>query len=203
MPELIDKARAADTEGCIRFEVQNATRLTYADAAFDQIIYLQQLLCFIDDDVARARAVQEAFRVLRPGGIALFSVLSFEVRRSSPVYRSLIMYWRLLRWLRRSSLSVQSMPWMRLGDRFNPAALLDRDPHVYGFRTDEIVSLLENAGFSIQAVGSSRQIRLERLCANLGQLAEQQLEGAIYCVLRKPEPGSGGPAPDERGAKRA
>lgn len=200
VPGLIDKARAADGDGRISYEVQDATRLSYPDNAFDQVIYLQQILCFIGDDVGRERAIHEAFRVLRPGGVALFSILSYEVRRRSPVYRTLMSYWKLLRWLRGSSLSPQAMPWMRLGDRFNPAALLDRGPHVHWFRTDEIVSQVQSAGLSLQAVGSSRQIRQGRLCANLGQLTDQPLEGAVYCVFRKPQTGAGTPVPGATGA---
>jgi len=191
VPGLIDKARVADGDGRIRFEVQDATCLTYPDCAFDQVIYLQQLLCFIEDYARRERAIHEAFRVLRPGGVALFCVLSFEVRRISLVYRWLMRYWRLLRWLRGSSLSPQAMSWMRLGDRFNPTALLDRGPHVHWFRTDEIVSLLLSAGFLLHAVGSSRQIRLRRLCENLQDLADQPLEGAVYCICKKPKTGFG------------
>lgn len=199
VPGLVDKARVSDGDGRISFEVQDATRLAYPDSAFDQVIYFQQLLCFIDDDVARASAVHEAFRVLRPGGVALFSVLSFEVRRSSPVYRCLMRHWRLLRWLRRSPLSPQAMPWMRLGDRFNPAALLDHGPYVYWFRLEEFVSLLQSTGFVLQAAGSSRQIRQGQLYGNLKQLEDQPLSGGLYFVFRKPSASVEHPSSGEKG----
>jgi len=192
VPRLIEQARASDPDRNIAFDVQDAVNLSYPDDAFDQIIYLQQLLCLLDDDAARTRALREAFRVLRAGGVALFSVLSLEVRRSSPIYRVLMTYWRLLRWIRRSPLSIQAMPWMRLGDRFNAAALLDRGPYVHWFRTEEILAQLQSAGFLIEAVGSSRQIAEGRLCAGLEQLKDQALDGALYCVCKKPQVQSAG-----------
>jgi len=185
VPGLIEKARAADPEHAIHFDVQNAARLDYPDASFDQIVYLQQLLSCIDDDATRWAAVGEAFRILRPGGVALFSALCFEVRRKHPIYRMLMTHWRMLRRVRGSSLSIQAMPWMRLGDRFNPGALLDRGPYVYWFRADEMVSRLRTAGFTIQAVGSSRQIEAGKLCDPPAPLPEKQLRGALYCVCKK------------------
>ena len=187
VPEFVEDARRKDPTREIDFQVQDATRLTYPDAAFDQLIYLQQIVCFIESESARFQAVREAFRVLRPGGVALFSVLSFEVRRRSPIYRVLMTYWRLLRWIRGSPLSTQAMPWMRLGGRFNAAALLDRGPYVHWFRTEELLGRLQSAGFLIEAVGSSRQIADGRLCTDLAQLTEQTLDGPLYCVCNKPQ----------------
>ena len=186
VPELVAEARRKDPSGAIDFQVQDATRLTYPDAAFEQLIYLQQIVGFNESESARFQAVREAFRVLRPGGVALFSVLSFEVRRSSPIYRVLMTYWRLLRWIRRSPLSTQAMPWMRLGGRFNAAALLDRGPYVYWFRTEELLGRLQSAGFLIVAVGSSRQIAERQLRAGVADLSPSDLRGGLYCVCRKP-----------------
>ena len=49
VPELIAEARRNEPSGEIGFDVQDATRLTYPDASFDQVIYLQQLLSSIED----------------------------------------------------------------------------------------------------------------------------------------------------------
>jgi hypothetical protein len=75
---------------------------------------------------------------------------------------------------------------MRLGDRFNKGALLDRGPYVYWFRTEELLAKLQSVGFRIDAVGSSRQIVHGGLCAGLDELRGQPLEGAVYCVASKP-----------------
>lgn len=186
VPALIESARAADPGGAIAFDVQNAASLSYADGAFDQVIYLQQLLSCIDDEGIRSRALTEAFRVLRPGGVALFSALSYEVRRQSFAYRHLIRWWKFLRLIRGSNASQQELPWMRLGDRFNVASLWDRGPYVYWYRVEEFVERLLRVGFEMRAVGSSAQIAHGAMLDRVEQLRGQPLRGAFYCVVRKP-----------------
>src|SRR5690606_21303127 len=89
-PELIAAARAADPDGSIAFAVADATRLPYADGEFEQLVYLQQIVCTIEDAAGRRRALAEAARVLRPGGVALFSFLLLEGRRRSPLQRAFV-----------------------------------------------------------------------------------------------------------------
>lgn len=186
VPGLVESARAADASGSIRFDVEDAGNLSYADNAFDQIIYLQQLLSCIDRDDVRASAIQEAYRVLRPGGVALFSVLCYEVRRKSLIYRNLLRYWRVLRWLRGAKATAQATPWMRLGNKLNPRALLDREPYVYWFRLQELVDRLTAAGFEVRSVGTSAQLRKGAMFDRMDQLDGQTLDGALYCVAAKP-----------------
>ncbi len=185
VPGFIEQARAADTEHSIHFEVLDATKLAYPDSSFDQVIYLQQLLSCMDGDNAPADACREAFRILRPGGIALFSFLSFEVRRNS-VYRFLIAYLRMLRWALRSRRSIQALPWMRMGDRFNWKAFIDKGPYVHWFTVSEAAGLLDAAGFRIQGMATVPQIQQQRLCDTAPQLLKEPLDGAIYCVCAKP-----------------
>jgi len=185
VPEFIAQARARDTDNAIRFEVQDATRLSYDDASFDQIVYLQQLLCFMEDADQRRAALNEAFRVLRPGGTALFSVLSYEARLNSRLGFWFVQYLRLLRWLTRPNRSEQALPWMRLGGRFNPGCLLDRGPYVYWFKLREIADLLRAAGFQFRAVASVRQIRAGQMAASPEALPEPSLGGTLYCVCTK------------------
>ena len=75
LPGFIDVARARDPSGAIDFTVQDAVGLDYPDASFDQALYVQQVLCFVEDADDRVRAMREARRVVRPGGTALFSFL--------------------------------------------------------------------------------------------------------------------------------
>jgi len=194
VPGFIDQARAADPQKRINFEVQDATRLSYADDSFDQIIYLQQMLSCMDGPGAAPTAAREAYRILRPGGIALFSFLCYEVRSQSLVGRLLMTHVGLIRWLSRSTRSPQATPWIRMGDRFNHGALLDRGPYIYWYRIQEAAKMLENAGFALEAVATSHQLRREgeppaepraQLPRSATELTGHPMRGALYCICRK------------------
>ena len=92
IPKLIDVAIARDPHRSIKFEVGNAIDLAYADSSFDQIIYMQQMLCMIDEAADRLQALREAYRILKPGGTGIFSVLSFEGRCAKPLYSAFFAY---------------------------------------------------------------------------------------------------------------
>jgi SAM-dependent methyltransferase len=149
VPAFIDAARERDTSGAIDFSVQDAVALDYPDERFEQAIYLQQVLCFIEDPEDRTRAMQEAIRVLQPGGVALFSFLCFESRASHPLYSAFTRYLRLHRRVRRRSTSTQYQPWLKTDERPNLAALADRGPYVYWYRLEEALDALDRTGFEI------------------------------------------------------
>ena len=185
VPEFIDSARKRDSAGRIQFDVADATALPYSDASFDQIAYLQQILCLIEGDDARARATREANRILKPGGPAVFSFLCYEVRSASRLYAALLAYWRVLRAVSGSRRPPQEIPWLRLGGKFNPRSLLDRGPYVYWFSVDDAVSYLSSFGFEVVGVGSGRQAREGGLAPSAGALAGKPLEGLLFVACRK------------------
>lgn len=186
VPELVEEARRADPGAQIEFEVQDARRLTYPEASFDQAIYLQQLLSSIEDEDDREGVVGDAFRILRPGGVVLFSVLPFEVRARSALYRPYLAYLRLLRRVRRSPRPPQLLPRLRMRGRFSPASLRDSGPHVYWYRADEIERDLRASGFEIVAIGTTPQVVSDDMRPSAGALGEDRLEGTLYVVARKP-----------------
>jgi SAM-dependent methyltransferase len=185
VPGLIQAARDKDTVGSIGFDVQDAVSLTYDSASFRQIVYLQQILCTIENDESRLNAVREAYRILEPGGTALFSFLSFEARSKSVIYCPFLLYLRGLRKLSRSARRIQYLPWLRLGGTLNWGALLDRAPYVYWYRVEEIGKLLEASGFRILAAGSERQIQENSMCPSYETLQKQPIDGMIYFVCKK------------------
>jgi len=84
VPEFIEQAKQRDASQSISFEVQDATDLTYENSGFEQRIYWQQqIVCFIEEEEKRLKAFREAYRILKNGGTALFSFLSFESRIKS------------------------------------------------------------------------------------------------------------------------
>lgn len=68
VPEFIERARARDSSGKIDYAVMDARRTQYPDNHFEQIIYLQQIISFIETSEGREQSIREAFRILKPGG---------------------------------------------------------------------------------------------------------------------------------------
>lgn len=185
VPEFIEQARNRDITSSINFEVGDAVSLNYDDSSFDQIIYLQQIICCIDDEAARLKALKEARRILKTEGTALFSFLSYEARSKSATYRSYMSYLSLLRKLISSNRAIQYLPWLKLGGRFNFGALLDRGPYVYWYRLEEIYEILSEIGFRVIGIASTRQINEGRMCQSLEALAGEPKEGMLYFVCKK------------------
>jgi ubiquinone/menaquinone biosynthesis C-methylase UbiE len=183
--EFIDAAKERDTSKEINFMVQDATSLLYEDESFDQILYLQQVISSIDLDVDRLKSLQESYRILRKGGIGLFSFLSFDVRSSAFPYYWYISYLKLFRLLKKSSLTIQHLPWMLHGGKFNPNSLTDQPPYTYWYRTEEISTILKEIGFKIVSIGTSEQIKADSMELNTQSLIEKKLSGSLYIIVEK------------------
>jgi ubiquinone/menaquinone biosynthesis C-methylase UbiE len=149
LPGFIDVARTRDPSGAIEFSVQNAVALDYPDASFDQALYVQQVLCFVEDADDRVRAMREAQRVVRPGGTALFSFLCYEARSSQPFYGAFHRYLSFLRRFRNRDVSLQYQPWLKTEAKPNFSALADRGPYVYWYTLEEALDALDRVGFAI------------------------------------------------------
>lgn len=152
-PELITAARASVPGGEVRFDVADATALPYADAGFDQVLYLQQIISTIDDAAGRRAALAEARRVVRPGGIALVSFVCFEARERSAAGRAYLAYLRALRAARRDRRPLQSLSRIRTRGRVGAGALRDAGPYNWWYRAAEAESELAAAGFEVEAIG--------------------------------------------------
>lgn len=187
IPKLIDRAIERDPNRTINFQVQDAIDLAYLDSSFDQIIYLQQIICLIESQEDRLKAIQESYRILKPGGIGLFSVLSFESRNSKMLYSIYFAYLKTLRKMRGDGRSVQYLPWLKLGGKFNISSIIDRSPYTYWYRVTEIYQLLKSVGFEIVSIGSDAQISTENLKLTDLELMNEEISGMLYIVVRKQE----------------
>ncbi len=185
VPALIEQALRHDPSRAAAYRVLDARDIAYQDGEFDQIIYLQQIISFISDAEGQRKAVAEAYRVLKPGGIGLFSFLCFESRLRSVWYRAMIGYLVCLRALARRRQSAQSMPWLWVGGRFNLSAILDRPPHVYWFRCEDAARLLAEQCFTIVGIGTRAQTEQQMLCGSVEELRQMPMDGMLYVVCRK------------------
>lgn len=185
VPEFIEQAKRRDASNTISFEVGDAVCLEYEDSSFDQAVYLQQVICFIEDEASRMEALRESHRILKPGGTALFSFLSFEARSRSLEYIPFLFYLSTLRKITGSHRSIQQIPWLKLGGRMNFGALRDVGPYVYWYKLGEICQILKQIGFQIVAMGSTRQIREGRMRDCYDTLAKESIGGMLYVVCKK------------------
>jgi ubiquinone/menaquinone biosynthesis C-methylase UbiE len=180
-PKFIERAKQRNTSGSICFEVQDATCLNYEDSNFDQMLYLQQIISLIDDDAGRAKAMKEAYRILRVGGTAIFSFISFETKTGGVMYQLYLMYLYLIRKLIGSNRSLQYTPSKTSGG----AIFLDNGPYFYRYKLQEAYQDLTEVGFKVAAMASREQIIQGIMYDSLAAMSEQPIKGAIYFVCKK------------------
>lgn len=184
-PKMIEVAKQRDTENSIFLDVQDASNLNYKDSSFDQVMYLQQIMCLIQNASARYHAFQEAYRVLKSGGIALFSFVCFDVRIKNIFYLPYLGYLYFLRKLIRANRSIQYIPWLKHSNKPNFSALIDREPYVYWYKIQEVYKILKQANFKIVAMGTSHQIYKQKMHVCPETLANEPLDILLYVVCQK------------------
>lgn len=85
---MVEESREiADCLGCpFPFQREDATDLSFGDATFDGVIFAFNGLMQIPGREFRRMALQQIYRVLRPGGVLFFSSLDREDRLYSKVF---------------------------------------------------------------------------------------------------------------------
>jgi SAM-dependent methyltransferase len=184
--EFIKAARERDKTGTIDYSVQDGRNLSYPDNSFDQLVYLQQFLSVVGSAADRAKALAEAFRVLRPGGRIVASVLCMRGR--SKAYWPLFAWLWVLRTITFRSRSLQVQPWLRSGNAPNYKALLDRGPYIYWYYEQETIDFFRAGGFVVEAVGSDAQARNGAFFEPNKIPANAPFAGRFYLVATKPKP---------------
>ncbi|HEY1600924.1 MAG TPA: class I SAM-dependent methyltransferase [Pirellulales bacterium] len=184
LPEFVEAARERDDSGTIDYRVQDGRALAYDDGSFDQLVYLQQFLSVVGAAEDRRKAIAEAFRVLRPGGRIVISLLCMRGRKRR--YWPLLAWLQLLRTVTFRQLSNQHQPWLRLNNAPHFKALIDRGPYVYWYHEQEAVALFRDAGFVVEALGSEAQIDARHLASPPAVPRHEPFRGVLYMVCQKP-----------------
>lgn len=185
IPEFIEHARQRDKIGNVSFAVEDATALTYDNDSFDQLVYLQQVLCCIEDEYARLSAFKEAYRILKKGGTAIFSFLNFDSRIQSNFYKSYIGYVEIMRKIFNSEFSSQYISRLKLAGKPNLGAIFDQQPYMYWYKIEEVYQIFKDVNFKIVALGTDFQLRQENMLTSLESLKKEPIEGMLYFICEK------------------
>jgi len=81
--EMLEKARRKDGATQVRWDIQDATSLSYPNGSFDAV-FMSHLLHHVDEPL---RVVKECYRVLRPRGAILNRYAPIEHIRDDPEHR--------------------------------------------------------------------------------------------------------------------
>jgi len=183
--EFIDSAIKKDKTDSISFTVQDASNLNYTDNSFEQAVYFQQIICFIEDEEKRLSALKECYRILKPGGVVLFSFLSYESKKKKTFYEIFVIYLKFLRKLFNKKLSLQYLPWLKLNKKINWNAIFDKQPYNYWYFAGEVYNFLEQAGFDVLELGYPEQIIHNKMHLSVESLTKDIMDGHIYFVCKK------------------
>ena len=144
-------AKATDNKAIrnsrVKFFCMEASDLTnLVSNSYDYLVYLQQVICFLPPDRIE-NALSEGRRVLRRGGIAIFSYLNY--RKLSFRHMCRLKLLKIVRRIRNEDVPDQCLPWVRLGQELNQSFFSRGQSCNYWFRQEEFIGLLERTGFAV------------------------------------------------------
>lgn len=184
LADFINVAKSRDSVGTIQFDIADARKLLYSDEQFDQCLYLQQLLCFIEDKSDRCGSLRELRRVLKIGGVAYLSFLFRETREQTVVGIISKWYLKFLRKFVHQDLPFSLQPWLKRGRYFNLSCLWDAPPYVCWYSLHEALEDVRNAGLVVQGVATDHQLAEGRWVAP-DALRKETMKGFLYLKCSK------------------
>lgn len=130
----------------VNFKIADATNLeAYDDYSFDYLIYLQQVLCFIDKKELN-KALAEAYRIGKQDSTYLFSFLNWNSKFYNPPLSLIVNFLRLMRGEKTNR---YKLPWLNINDTFNWHFLNKKQPQNLWFKEKHIIQILEENGFTV------------------------------------------------------
>jgi len=176
--------------GQICFEHGDASDLKYGDNNFSQIVCFDQMFTAIVEKDLRERAFREAFRVLKPGGIMLFSVLSLHGSKNNIVSGTLFAFIRAIRMITgRNKRTVDGLyPWLKRAGRLRLGAILDLPPFAYWANEEALWCFLEETGFIVELAVWKNKIEQKKYITSRADLSKAKATSTVvYFAVRKPE----------------
>ena len=145
------KEKKKQLKSRVNFKVAEVNDLSYYNSLdFDYLIYLQQVLCFIDKEDL-PKAFSEAHRIGKENSIYLFSFLDWNSKIYNPFLSILVNFFRILR---NEKTSKYQLPWLNIGGRFNRKFLNRNQPQNSWFKEKHVRDLLEKSNFSVIEIKS-------------------------------------------------
>jgi len=140
-----------ELKSLINFKIAGATNLIdFSDNKFEYLIYLQQVLCFIDEEHTH-QALKEVHRIGRHNSTYIFSFLNWNSKIYNPILSILVNFFRLLR---NEKTSKYKLPWLNIDRKFNWGFLNKNQPQNVWFKEKHIVAILKDNGFSVMEAKS-------------------------------------------------
>ena len=174
-PKMIDAAKllAARQDSKIEFHVKDATKLDYAAESFDNIIFSYNGLEQIPGKENRLKVINDAYRILKPGGYFMFTTrsgLAFASRRALVWFRIIVEYaWY---YLIKGDHNWEFGDTIRKGNYFN---------YTNPFKVKENVVKL---GFKLRFFNSENNILANRQASKLTNFSNARM---LFYVFQKPE----------------
>ena len=135
----------------IKFKTADATYLNeYQTEEFEYLIYLPQVLCFIDKEKL-PEALKEAHRIGKEESLYIFSFLNWDSKIYNPILSVLVNFLRILRI---EKINKYKLPWLNINEKFNWRFLNKNQPNNLWFKEKHILEILKNNGFSIIEIKS-------------------------------------------------
>lgn len=147
------------------FQVADALNLPFPDNCFDKI-YSVAVLHHIPSIEFRFQFLNEAKRILRPGGLLVLTVWNLWQRKTA---WKLLIKTTILKLLRKSQLDFRDIfyPWKNSGQEI----IAQRYFHL--FTQKELKKLFKKAGFKIKEIGILEKKRKEKKWTNIYLIAEK------------------------------
>ncbi|MCR5481879.1 MAG: class I SAM-dependent methyltransferase [Clostridia bacterium] len=143
--DFIENAKA-HRDSKINFFIADATNLSMLeDNYYDYTVYLQRIIDFIPYSEIQ-KAISEAYRVTKKGGVMICSVLNYEGRWFNPLLSFIL---GILRNIRKEDKTKQELPWLRINGKPNYKLFKKDQPTIYWFRRNEFTALLKSTGYEI------------------------------------------------------